>query len=59
MNHDQLCTIEDVLALMRRQDYICDRKMATALFLALKIEKPFYNLQTLKEFGQLLEHSFY
>ncbi|MBF0523865.1 MAG: MoxR family ATPase [Deltaproteobacteria bacterium] len=42
MNHDQLCTIEDVLALMKRQDYICDRKMATALFLALKMEKPLF-----------------
>ncbi|MBF0551887.1 MAG: MoxR family ATPase [Deltaproteobacteria bacterium] len=42
MNHDQLSTIEDVLALMRRRDYICDRKMATALFLALKMEKPLF-----------------
>jgi len=35
-------TIEDVQALMAARNYICDRALATAVFLALGLEKPLF-----------------
>lgn len=40
MNQEQLSTIEDVQKAMFAQNYIADRSLATAVFLALKRRKP-------------------
>lgn len=40
MTVDQFDSIEAVEAAMRAHDYICDRSLATVIFLALKLEKP-------------------
>jgi MoxR-like ATPase len=37
---DQLATIEAVEMAMRSHNYICDRSLATVVFLSLKLEKP-------------------
>jgi MoxR-like ATPase len=35
-------SIDDTLALLRAQDYVAERSLATALFLALKMERPLF-----------------
>lgn len=40
MTVDPFDSIEAVEAAMRAHDYICDRSLATVIFLALKLEKP-------------------
>jgi MoxR-like ATPase len=40
MTVDQLATIEAVETAMRSHHYICDRSLATVIFLSLKLEKP-------------------
>ncbi|ETX01143.1 AAA family ATPase [Candidatus Entotheonella palauensis] len=40
MTVDQLDSIEAVETAMRTHDYICDRSLATVIFLSLKLEKP-------------------
>jgi MoxR-like ATPase len=40
MTVDQFDSIESVESAMHAHDYICDRSLATVIFLALKLEKP-------------------
>jgi MoxR-like ATPase len=40
MTVDQLDTIEAIETAMRSHNYICDRSLATVIFLSLKLEKP-------------------
>ena len=35
-------SIDETLALLRKQDYVAERSLATALFLALKMERPLF-----------------
>lgn len=42
MSEQNLNSIEDVSALLAEGDYVCDRSLATALFLSLRLHRPLF-----------------
>ena len=35
-------SVDEVLTTLAAHDYVCDRRLATALFLALRLERPLF-----------------